>query len=343
MPAEPMSPSADPLARERTDSQVRERNDALVRERTDALVRERTRAGIKALCQIVVGKNRAVNRAVAVLLSGGHLLLEDLPGVGKTTLAKGLSRLLGGTYQRIQGTNDLLPSDLLGVNLWEASTQSFRFQPGPVFANVVLLDELNRIGPKTQSALLEVMVEGQVTLDRTTFMLPDPFFVIATQNPMDHAGTFPLPESQMDRFACVLHLGYPDPVAERLVLTGQAGSGRLATLEAAQSLEDWAQARCLVRAVALSEAAMDYAERVVARIRSEKGFCSTRAAGHWLALAKAEAWLEGRGFVTPDDLQDTLADAMAHRGTMDDRRLNREERREQLDRILREVPVGWQS
>jgi MoxR-like ATPase len=304
--------------------------------------RERTLAGIQALCRVLVGKDGAVQRAVAVLLSGGHLLLEDLPGVGKTTLAKGLGRILGGSYQRIQGTNDLLPSDLVGVNLWDAATQSFRFQQGPVFANVVLLDELNRIGPKTQSSLLEVMVEGQVTLDRNTFRLPDPFFVIATQNPMDHAGTFPLPESQMDRFACVLHLGYPDPVAERLVLLGQAGSGRLEALEAAQDLEGWRQARRSVGAVHLSDPAMAYAERVVAKIRSDKGFCSTRAAGHWLALAKAEAWLGGRGFVTPDDLQGTLADTMAHRGIMDDRRLNREERREQLERILREVRVGWQ-
>jgi len=307
----------------------------------EAQVRAQVHAGIQALCRVLVGKDRAVERAVAVLLSGGHLLLEDLPGVGKTTLAKGLSRLLGGSYQRIQGTNDLLPSDLLGINIWDAATRAFHFQQGPVFANVVLLDELNRIGPKTQSSLLEVMVEGQVTLDRATYRLPDPFFVIATQNPMDHAGTFPLPESQMDRFACVLHLGYPEPGAERLVLTGQAGSGRLEGLEPAQDLEAWRQARLLVKAVHLSDGAVDYAQRVVARIRADKGFCSTRAAGHWLGLARAQAWLEGRAFVTPDDLQDTLADAMAHRGTMDDRRLNRDERREQLDLVLREVRVGW--
>ena len=307
----------------------------------EAQVRGQVHAGIQALCRVLVGKDRAVGRAVAVLLAGGHLLLEDLPGVGKTTLAKGLSRLLGGSYQRIQGTNDLLPSDLLGVNIWDATSRSFHFQQGPVFANVVLLDELNRIGPKTQSSLLEVMVEGQVTLDRTTYRLPDPFFVIATQNPMDHAGTFPLPESQMDRFACVLHLGYPEPAAERLVLTGQAGAGRLDALEAAQDLDAWRQARLAVKAVHLSDGAVDYAQRVVARIRADKGFCSTRAAGHWLSLARAESWLAGRAFVTPDDLQGTLADAMAHRGTMDDRRLNRDERREQLDLILREVRVGW--
>ena len=307
----------------------------------DPQVRARTLAGIRALCRVLVGKDAAVARAVAVLLAGGHLLLEDLPGVGKTTLAKGLSRLLGGSYQRIQGTNDLLPSDLLGINIWDAASQAFHFQQGPVFANVVLLDELNRIGPKTQSSLLEVMVEGQVTLDRSTFKLPDPFFVIATQNPMDQAGTFPLPESQMDRFACVLHLGYPDPAAARLVLMGQAGAERLDQLEPAQDLDGWRQARAQVKAVQVAEPAIEYAERVVARIRADKGFCSTRAAGHWLALAKAEAWLAGRGFITPDDLQATLADAMAHRGTLDDRRLNREERRDQLDRILRELPVGW--
>jgi len=304
-------------------------------------VRELVRAGLRALSRVVVGKDGPVRRSVAVLLSGGHLLLEDLPGVGKTTLAKGLSRLLGGSYQRVQGTNDLLPSDLLGIHLWEAAGQTFRFQQGPIFANVVLLDELNRIGPKTQSALLEVMVEGQVTLDRTTYRLPDPFFVIATQNPMDTSGTFPLPESQMDRFACVLHLGYPDPVSERLVLRGEAGSGILESLEPAMDLDGWRRARAEVRKVRASDGALDYAERVVARIRENRGFCSTRAAGHWLALSRAEAWLDGRDFVTPDDLQSTLGDAMAHRGTMDDRRLNRDERREQLGRMVAEVPVGW--
>jgi MoxR-like ATPase len=304
-------------------------------------VRASVLAGLAALCRVVVGKDPAVRRAVAVVLAKGHLLIEDLPGVGKTTLAKGLSRILGGSFQRVQGTNDLLPSDLLGIHLWDAAERSFRFQEGPVFANVVLLDELNRIGPKTQSALMEVMVEGQVTLDRSSYPLPDPFFAIATQNPMDHAGTFPLPESQIDRFACVLHLGYPDAVSERLVFRGEAGAETLESLDPALDLAGWRLARALVHAVLLSDRAMDYAERVVARIRNDKGFCSTRAAGHWLALAKAEAWLDGRDFVTPDDLQSTLADVMAHRGTVDDRRLNREDRREQLARLLNEVPVGW--
>lgn len=298
-------------------------------------------AGLEALCRVVVGKEGQVQRAVAALISGGHLLLEDLPGVGKTTLAKGLSRLLGGSYQRIQGTNDLLPSDLLGMHLWDSTTQSFRFQQGPVFANVVLLDELNRIGPKTQSALLEVMVEGHVTLDRTVYPLPDPFFVIATQNPMDHSGTFPLPESQLDRFACVVHLGYPSPAAERLVLKGEAGSDKLEDLGPSLDLEGWGSVRRSVKQVRLADAVLDYAERVVARVRKDGGFCSTRATGHWLALAKASAWLDNRDFVTPDDLQDAFGDALAHRGTLHDRRLNRDDRREQLGRVLREVPIGW--
>lgn len=309
--------------------------------RTVSFLRTSVRVGVEALGQVVVGKPLQVRRSVAVLLSGGHLLLEDLPGVGKTTLAKALSRLLGGGYQRIQGTNDLLPSDLLGVHIWDATNQAFRFQPGPVFANVLLLDELNRIGPKTQSALLEVMVEGQVTLDRSVYALPDPFFVIATQNPMDHAGTFPLPESQLDRFACVMHLGYPDPAAERLVLQGLAGAGKIEDLGPALDLEGWLAARLAVKAVLLSDPVLDYAERVVARVRKEGGFCSTRAVGHWLSLAKAEAWMTGRDYVTPDDLQSCFSDSMAHRGVMDDRRLNRDERREQLARALREVPVGW--
>ncbi len=308
---------------------------------TPEALRKGVSAGIEALSRVIVGKPAQVRRAVAVLLSGGHLLLEDLPGVGKTTLAKGLSRLMGGSYQRIQGTNDLLPSDLLGVHLWDAASQSFRFHPGPVFANVLLLDELNRIGPKTQSSLLEVMVEGQLTLDRSTYRLPEPFFVIATQNPMDHSGTFPLPESQLDRFACVVHLGYPEAAAERLVLTGQAGAERLEDLRPAMALEDWRAAQAAVHGMQLGEPVLEYAERIVARIRKEGGFCSTRAAGHWLKLAKAEAWLAGRAYATPDDLQHTLGDAMAHRGTMDERRLNRDERREQLARTLREVPVGW--
>ena len=304
-------------------------------------LRAGVRRGLEALCRVVVGKDLQVQRAVAVLLGGGHLLLEDLPGVGKTTLAKGLSRLLGGSYQRVQGTNDLLPSDLLGVHLWDAVAQSFRFQEGPIFANVVLLDELNRIGPKTQSALLEVMVEGQVTLDRTSYPLPDPFFVIATQNPMDHAGTFPLPESQLDRFACVVHLGYPSTEAERQVLKGEAGAEKLDELSPSLELPGWRMVRVAVKQVRLSDPVLDYVERMVARVRKDGGFCSTRATGHWLALAKAEAWLDGRTFVTPDDLQDTFGDALAHRGTMNDRRLNRDERREQLGRALREVPVGW--
>jgi len=308
---------------------------------TISALRASVRAGVEALGRVVVGKPVQVRRAVAVLLSGGHLLLEDLPGVGKTTLAKGLSRVQGGSYQRIQGTNDLLPSDLLGVHIWNAAEQSFRFQPGPVFANVLLLDELNRIGPKTQSALLEVMVEGQVTLDRSVYPLPDPFIVIATQNPMDHAGTFLLPESQLDRFACVMHLGYPDPVAERLVIKGEAGAGRIDALEPAMDSQGWLAARASVEGLLLSDPVLDYAERVVARVRKEGGFCSTRAVGHWIALAKAEAWLAGRDYVTPDDLQSCFGDALAHRGTLDDRRLNRDDRREQLARALREVPVGW--
>jgi MoxR-like ATPase len=299
------------------------------------------RKGLDDLSRVLVGKDALVRRALAALLSGGHLLLEDLPGVGKTTLAKGLSRILGGSFQRVQGTNDLLPSDLLGVHLWDSASQSFRFQEGPVFCNVLLLDELNRIGPKTQSAMLEIMVEGQVTLDRQTHVLPDPFYVIATQNPLDHAGTFPLPESQLDRFACALHFGYPDREAERKVLKGEAGATRLVDLVPCMDLEGWKAVRGLVQQVRLAEPVLDYIERVVSRIRAEGAFCSTRAVRHWIGLAQAEAWLSAREFVSPDELQATLADAMAHRGTLDERRLNRSERRERLGRVVAEVPVGW--
>jgi MoxR-like ATPase len=303
-------------------------------------LREYALSALDALTKVILGKDAQVRRALAVLLSGGHLLLEDLPGVGKTTLARALARAIGGRFQRIQGTNDLLPSDLLGVHLWDASSQTFRFQPGPVFANVILLDELNRIGPKTQSALLEVMVEGQVTLDKDTYPLPEPFFVIATQNPAD-AGTFPLPESQIDRFAAVLHLGYPPPAAERRILLGEAGALALDKLGVAMPLEGWARAKDLIRSIAISDAVLDYMERIVARIRKDGGFCSTRAVSQWLALAKAEAWLGGQGFATPDHLQAALPDTMAHRGKMDDRKLNRDDRRNTMEKVLREVPVGW--
>lgn len=299
--------------------------------------------GISALCRVVVGKHRQIQRSVAVLLSRGHLLIEDLPGVGKTTLAKGLCHIMGGSFQRIQGTNDLLPGDLLGVHIWDAPSQAFQFHPGPVFTNVLLIDELNRIGPKTQSALLEVMVEGQVTLDRYTHPLPKPFFVIATQNPMDHAGTFPLPETQLDRFSSVVHLGYASSEAEKLIFSGQAGADHLHDLKAALSIEEWQTAQILVQKVLINDAALDYAERVISRLRHAGAFCSTRAASHWLAVAKAEAWLAGRSFVTPDDLQGSLGDAMAHRGNLDERRLNRDDRREQLARVLKEVNVGWKS
>lgn len=309
--------------------------------RTPEDLRQAARVGLTALQSVVVGKDTQVRRAFATMLAGGHVLLEDLPGVGKTTLAKGLSRILGGSFQRVQGTNDLLPSDLLGVHLWDAREQGFRFQEGPVFCHVLLLDELNRIGPKTQSAMMEAMVEGQVTLDRSTHPLPDPFFVIATQNPLDHAGTFPLPESQLDRFSCSLHLGYPDRESERRILTGQAGSERLDSLSPALDMAGWLQVRQAVRGVRVAEAVLDYAERIVAAIRAGGGFCSSRAARHWLGLAQAEAWLEGRDFITPDDLQRTLADTMAHRGSLDDRRLSRSDRREQLASLLKEQPVGW--
>ncbi len=309
--------------------------------RSPEALRSAARTGLEQLNRVLVGKDQLVRRALAALLSGGHLLLEDLPGVGKTTLARGLSRILGGSFQRVQGTNDLLPSDLLGVHLWDSASQSFRFQQGPVFCNVLLLDELNRIGPKTQSAMLEVMVEGQVTLDRQTHPLPDPFYVIATQNPMDHAGTFPLPESQLDRFACVLHFGYPDAAAERRVLTGEAGATRLGDLSPCMDLAAWRAVRAMVQQVRLSGPVLDYVERVVTRVRAEGSFCSTRAVKHWIGLAQAEAWLGGRDFLSPDELQATLGDAMAHRGTLDERRLNRGERRERLGRVVAEVPVGW--
>ena len=292
--------------------------------------------------RIVVGQDRFLERVMVALLAGGHLLVEGVPGLAKTLTVKTLAGVLQGQFKRIQFTPDLVPADLIGTRIYNQRDGDFSTALGPVFTNLLLADEINRAPAKVQSALLEVMQERQVTIAGQTHFVPEPFLVMATQNPMDHAGTFALPESQLDRFACVLHLGHPGAAAERAVRLGEAGTARLDTLRPAMDLAQWKAAQAAVREVHLSEAVLDYAIRVAARVRRDGGFCSTRALGHWVGLARAEAWLAGRAFLTPDDLQACFGDAMAHRGTLNERHLNREERRGQLARTLNETPVGWQ-
>jgi len=265
---------------------------------------------------LVLGKVPEVRLAFVALLSGGHLLIEDLPGLGKTTLAHALASSLGLSFQRVQFTSDLLPADVLGVSVYEAGSRQFQFHPGPVFTHVLLADEINRAPPRTQSALLEAMAEQQVTLDGQTHPLPDPFFVIATQNPVDLSGTFPLPDSQLDRFLLRLAMGYPSAQAERELLRGTDRRDLIA--RAVPKLDD-TQVRALrdaVNQVHASDALIDYVQALLTRSRQHAGVrvgLSPRAGLALLRAAKAHALLLGRGHVVPEDVQTLFVAVAGHR------------------------------
>jgi MoxR-like ATPase len=271
---------------------------------------------IAAAGGVLFGKEREIRLALACLLAGGHLLIEDLPGVGKTTLAHALARLLGLDFSRIQFTSDLLPADITGISIYERDQASFRFLPGPVFAQMLLADEINRATPKTQSALLEAMEERQVTAEGETRLLPAPFFVIATQNPSHQIGTFPLPESQLDRFLMRIELGYPERGAERALL---AAGGQRAHADQLRALLQAGDVTELQRAAATVHAAaplIDYVQAVVEATRRDPAFLhglSPRAGLGLLAAARAWAWLAGRDMVLPDDIQDVLPAVARHR------------------------------
>ena len=265
---------------------------------------------------IIVGKTAPIEDCVACLLAGGHLLIEDVPGVGKTTLAHALAVSIGSRFARVQFTADLLPSDLVGVSVWERSKEAFVFHPGPVFAQVLLADEINRAGPKTQSALLEAMEEQQVTVEGQTRALPRPFFVIATQNPTDQLGTYPLPESQLDRFLMCITLGYPDRASERALLTGEDRRQAIERLPAVMTAEELFVAQHAVRQVHASEALLDYLQTLIAETRSGRWFAeglSPRAGIAVLRAARARALLDQRDYVAPDDVQAILPQTIAHR------------------------------
>ena len=265
---------------------------------------------------VIVGKQAQVEDCIACLLAGGHLLIEDLPGVGKTTLANALAVSLGLQFSRVQFTADLMPSDLLGVSVFERSSESFVFHPGPVFAQVLLADEINRAGPKTQSALLEAMEEQQVTVDNDTRALPRPFFVIATQNPNDQLGTYPLPESQLDRFLMCITLGYPDHASERALLAGTDRRDLVRSLGAVMQPGDLLAAQAEVPKVFVSESLLDYLQALIAASRSGQWFVdglSPRAGIAILRAARARALLAQRDYVAPDDIQAILPQTAAHR------------------------------
>ena len=277
---------------------------------------QKIKALLGQLNTVIVGKPAQVQDCVACLLAGGHLLIEDVPGVGKTTLAHALARSFGLQFSRVQFTADLMPSDLSGVSIYERGKETFVFHPGPIFAQVLLADEINRASPKTQSALLEAMEEKQVTVEGETRALPSPFFVIATQNPHDQLGTFALPESQLDRFLMRISLGYPDRAAERELLNGRDRREMMEGMDSTLSAIELQSLQRKVMEIHAAEPLLDYVQELVAATRSGRWFLqglSPRAGIAVVRAAKAQALLSGRDYVAPDDVQAILPQTVAHR------------------------------
>jgi MoxR-like ATPase len=273
-------------------------------------------AAARQVSKIVVGKDIQIRQSLVCLLAGGHLLIEDVPGVGKTTLAHALAIALGLRFSRVQFTSDLLPADVVGISIFDREKNGFAFHPGPIFSQVLLADEINRATPKTQSALLEAMEERQVSADGATRDLPKPFFVIATQNPAHQIGTFPLPESQLDRFLMCLSLGYPDSAAERALLLGEDRRAMLKTLEPSMQPAELMATQATLREVHTSDALIDYVQALVQASRQSGLFAeglSPRAAIALLQAARAWAALEGRNHVIPEDIQAVMVPVTAHR------------------------------
>ena len=265
---------------------------------------------------MIVGKSAQIQDCVACMLAGGHLLIEDVPGVGKTTLAHALARSFGLHFSRVQFTSDLMPSDLSGVSIYERGKEAFVFHPGPIFAQVLLADEINRASPKTQSALLEAMEEKQVTAEGETRALPDPFFVIATQNPHDQLGTYALPESQLDRFLMRISIGYPDRASERILLVGHDRRDMVDAMDMLMTPQDLQDLQRQVLAVHAADPLLDYVQDLIAATRSGQWFLqglSPRAGIAVIRAAKAQALLSGRDYVAPDDVQAILPQTIAHR------------------------------
>ncbi|MFA7553275.1 MAG: AAA family ATPase [Spongiibacteraceae bacterium] len=271
---------------------------------------------VAEISTVLLGKEKAIRLALCCLIAKGHLLIEDLPGMGKTTLSQALAKVLGLQYKRVQFTSDILPADILGVSIFDRKSANFQFMPGPIFTQVLLADEINRTSPKSQSALLEAMEEGQVTIEGSTRELPAPFFVIATQNPSNQAGTYPLPESQLDRFLMRLSLGYPDREAERKLLLGEDTRKKLHRLQAIIDVHELVNIQKAVDEVHCSDNLIDYVQRLVEYSRFNDNFpvgISPRGAQALLCTAKAWALMSGRGHTVPEDVQIVLPSVVEHR------------------------------
>jgi len=293
-----------------------------------------------ALRKVIRGKDDILRLAVVSLIARGHLLIEGVPGVGKTTLGQALARALDCTFQRVQFTSDMLPSDVLGISIYSAVEQQFEFKRGPVFTNVLLADEINRTTPKTQSALLEAMNESQVTVDAHSYPLPQPFLVIATQNPVEHHGTYPLPESQLDRFLMRVRMGYPDSNAEREILRSEAGTTKLEAMQPVLSGADVLEMQHAVTQVRVDESLVSYALSIVKKTRESERFSlgvSPRGSQMLYRAAQAMAFLDGRNFCTPEDFKPLVVPVFAHRVVVNGLYSSTLKKSEQAEQVIQEI------
>ena len=293
-----------------------------------------------AIRRVIRGKDDVVRLALVSIFARGHLLIEGVPGVGKTTLGQALARALDCTFQRVQFTSDMLPSDVIGISVYSASDQRFEFKRGPIFTNVLLADEINRTTPKTQSSLLEAMNEGQVTVDAHSYELPLPFLVIATQNPVEHHGTYPLPESQMDRFLIRARMGYPEPAAEREILRSEAGVSRLEDLRPVLTGAEVLEMQQAVKRVRVDESLVSYALEIVRRTRESEFLSlgvSPRGSQALYRAAQAMAFLDGRTYCTPEDFKPLAVPVFAHRVVVSSLYASTLKKSEQADQVLREI------